>query len=40
MKPGQLIDYKKRNIFLQNYAEIEAGKLVPDPFFKKKANVR
>ena len=33
MKFGQLIDYSKRNIFLQKHAEIEAGRLVPDPFF-------
>ena len=30
MKFGQLIEYKKRNIF---YAENEAGGLVPDLFF-------
>ena len=37
MKLGQLIEYNKRNIFLQNYAENEAGRLVPDLslFFKK-----
>ena len=29
MKLGQLIDYNKRNIFLKNYAENEAGWLVP-----------
>ena len=36
MKLGQLIQYNKRNIFPQNYAENEAGKLVPDLilFFK------
>ena len=32
MKFGQLIEYNKRNIFLQNYAENEAGRLVPDLF--------
>ena len=37
MKLGKLIEYKKRNIFFQNYAENEAGRLVPDlfPFLKK-----
>ena len=37
MKFGQLIEHPKRNIFLENYAENEAGKLVPDCFlfFKK-----
>ena len=38
MKFGQSIDYNKRNIFLQSYAENEAGRLVPDLFlFFKKA---
>ena len=38
MKFGQLIEHKKRNIFFQNYAENEAGRLVPDLFlFFKKA---
>ena len=32
MKLGQLIEYNKRNIFLKNYAENEAGRLVPDLF--------
>ena len=32
MKFGQLIEHSKRNIFLENHAENEAGKLVPDPF--------
>ena len=32
MKFGQVIDYNKRNIFLQNYAENEARRLVPDLF--------
>ena len=37
MKFGQLIEYNKRNILLKNYAENEAGRLVPDLllFFKK-----
>ena len=37
MKFGHLIECNKRNIFLQNYAENEAGRLVPDLFlfFKK-----
>ena len=34
MKFGQLIEYNKRNIFLQNYGEKEAERLFPD-FFKK-----
>ena len=29
---GQLIDYKKRNIFFKNYAENNAGRLFPDSF--------
>ena len=38
MKLGQLIEYNKRNIFFKNYAENEAGRLVPDLFlFCKKA---
>ena len=37
MKFGQLIKYNKRNIFLQNYAENEAERLVPGLFlFSKK----
>ena len=42
MKLGELIEYIKRNIFLQNYAENKAGTLVPDFFFlkKKKLNMR
>ena len=32
MKFGQLIEYNRRNIFLQNYSENEAGWLVPDLF--------
>ena len=37
MKLGQLIEYKKRNIFFRNHAENEAERLVPDRFlfFKK-----
>ena len=37
MKLGQLIEYNKRNIFLQIYAENKAKRLVPDLFliFKK-----
>ena len=33
MKFGQLIEHNKINIFLQKYAENEAGWLVPDLFF-------
>ena len=37
MKLGQLIEYKKRNIFL-NFAENDAARLVPELFlFFKKA---
>ena len=32
MKFGQLIEYNKRNIFLKNYAENEARRLVPNLF--------
>ena len=32
MKFGQLIEHPERNIFFKNYAESEAGKLVPDSF--------
>ena len=32
MKSRQLIEYDKRNNFLENYAENEAGRLVPDLF--------
>ena len=32
MKLGQLIEYNMRNIFLQNHAENEAWKPVPDLF--------
>ena len=32
MKFGQLIEHNRRNIFFKNYAEIEAGALVPDLF--------
>ena len=38
MKFGQLIEYNKRNIFLQKSCKNEAGRLVPDLFlFLKKA---
>ena len=38
MKFGQSIEYNKRNIFFKNYAENEAGRLVPDLFlFSEKA---
>ena len=37
MKFGQLREYEVRNIFLKNYADHEAGRLVPDPFFFSKA---
>ena len=37
MKLGQVIEYIKRNIFLKNYAEDKAGRLVPDLLFPKKA---
>ena len=38
MKLGQIIEYTKRNIFFNNHAENEAGRLVPDLFlFFKKA---
>ena len=38
MKLGQLLEYNKRKIFFKNYAENEAGRLVPDIFlFFKKA---
>ena len=30
MKIGQLIEYNKRNTFIQIYAENEAGRLVPE----------
>ena len=30
MNLGQLIEYKKRNIFLQKHAENETGRLDPD----------
>ena len=32
MKFGRLIEHPKRNIFFKNYAENEAGKLIPDHF--------
>ena len=31
-KFGQLIEYNKRNIFLENYAEYETRRLIPDLF--------
>ena len=38
MKFGQLIEYPKEKFFKKNYAENEAGKLVPEHFlFFKKA---
>ena len=37
MKFGQLREYEVRNIFLKNYADHEAGRLVPDPFLFSKA---
>ena len=33
MKFGHLIEYNKRNIFLNNHAENEAGRVAPDLFF-------
>ena len=32
MEFGQLIKYNKRNIFFNNHAEYEVGRLVPDLF--------
>ena len=32
LKPSQLIEYIKINIFLQKHAESKPGKLVPDLF--------
>ena len=41
MKFGQLIEYDRRNIFSKNYAENEAGRVVPDLLiFLKKLNMR
>ena len=42
MKLGQLIEYSKRIFFFKNYAENQAGRLVPDLFFNflKKLNLR
>ena len=42
MKLGQLIEYNKRFVFLQNYEEDETGRLVPDlfKFFLKKLNMQ
>ena len=36
MKLGELIEYNNKNIFLQKYADNEAGRLVPDLFIFKK----
>ena len=32
MKFGQLVEYSQRNIFIQKYAQNEAGRLVSDLF--------
>ena len=41
MKFGQLIEYKGEIFFFKNYAENEAGRLVPGLFlFSKKLNMR
>ena len=32
MKVGELVKYNKKNLFLQNYVENKAGRLVPDLF--------
>ena len=40
MKFGRLIEYNQINIFLENHAENEAGRLVPDFFFSKKGFIR
>ena len=37
MKFGQLIEYNKRNVFLQNHAENKARRLFPDLLFLKNA---
>ena len=34
VKFGQLIEYNKRNIFLEKYMQNVVEKLVPDPFLK------
>ena len=39
MKLGQLIEYNKRFVFLQNYEEDETGRLVPDLFLFFKRNL-
>ena len=36
MKFGHLIEFKMRNIFLENYTQNVVEKLVPDPFLKNK----
>ena len=33
MKPGQLIEYNKRNISFKNHAEYEAGETSSRPLF-------
>ena len=41
MKPGQLIEYIKRNTFFKNYVENKAERLVPELFlFIKKLKMR
>ena len=41
MKLGKSIEYNKKIFFSKNYAENEAGRLVPDLFlFLKKLNMR
>ena len=42
MQFGQLTDYNKRNIFLQNYAENKARRLVTSsrPFFKENFEIK
>ena len=32
IKLGQFIEYNKKNVFLQNHTENEAGRLIPDLF--------
>ena len=36
MKSGQLIEHKERNIFGENHAENEAGRLIPNLFVLQK----
>ena len=40
MKFSQLIEYKKKNIFLRNQADNEEARLVSHPFKKKKKRKR